>query len=60
MLGSTYGTLTTNSRHARAVACGQAPGPAVHVHSRTAAGGTAEGVDDVDVSGGPLSYTVRE
>lgn len=50
MLGSTYGTLTTNSRHARAVACGQAPGPAVHVHSRTAAGGTAEGVDDVDVS----------
>ncbi|CAM5731370.1 hypothetical protein SANTM175S_04503 [Streptomyces antimycoticus] len=60
MLGSTYGTLTTNSRHARAVACGRAPGPAVHVSSRETADGTAEGAGDVDVSGRPLHCAVPD
>ncbi|AJZ86516.2 acetate--CoA ligase family protein [Streptomyces sp. AgN23] len=60
MLGSTYGTLTTNSRHARAVACGRAPGPAVHVSSRETADGTAEGAGDVDVSGRPLHSAVPD
>ncbi|MBO1337674.1 acetate--CoA ligase family protein [Streptomyces sp. VRA16 Mangrove soil] len=45
MLGSTYGTLTTDSRRARVIACGEQPGPAVH--GRAAA-------DDTDVSGRPL------
>src|SRR5581483_4564974 len=46
MLGSTHGTLTTDSRRARVIACGeQRPGPAVH-----------DRVDDLDVSGRPL-YT---
>ncbi|MFJ6657705.1 acetate--CoA ligase family protein [Streptomyces sp. NPDC091377] len=48
MLGSTHGTLTTDSRRAaRVIACGeQRPGPAVH-------GRTAD-ADDLDVSGRPL------
>ncbi|MEH6375407.1 acetate--CoA ligase family protein [Streptomyces sp. KLMMK] len=46
MLGSTHGTLTTTSRPARVVACGERPGPAVH--------GTADGTEDTDVSGRPL------
>ncbi|GAA2329766.1 MULTISPECIES: acetate--CoA ligase family protein [Streptomyces] len=54
MLGSTHGTLTTNSRHARVAACGRPPGPAVHVHGRSAA------VEDVDVSGRPLHSTVPD
>ncbi|ANP55708.1 acyl-CoA synthetase (NDP forming) [Streptomyces griseochromogenes] len=46
MLGSTHGTLTTDSRRARVIACGeQRPGPVVH-----------DQVDDLDVSGRPL-YT---
>ncbi|MFE2064877.1 acetate--CoA ligase family protein [Streptomyces sp. NPDC059467] len=49
MLGSTHGTLTTDSRRARVLACGeQRPGPAVH-------GRTAD-EDELDVSGRPL-YT---
>ncbi|MYU15967.1 CoA-binding protein, partial [Streptomyces sp. SID8361] len=60
MLGSTYGTLTTNSRHARAVACGQAPGPAVHIQSGQAAGGTADDAEDMDVSGRPLHSAVPD
>ncbi|MZD10650.1 CoA-binding protein [Streptomyces sp. SID5785] len=51
MLGSTYGTLTTDSRRARVIACGEQPGPAVH--------GTA-GADDRDVSGRPLSADVPD
>ncbi|OLZ71581.1 pimeloyl-CoA synthetase [Streptomyces sp. IMTB 2501] len=44
MLGSTHGTLTTDSRRARVIACGeQRPGPVVH-----------DQVDDLDVSGRPL------
>lgn len=30
MLGSTHGTLTTDSRRARAIACGEHPAQAVH------------------------------
>ncbi|MEU2339868.1 acetate--CoA ligase family protein [Streptomyces sp. NPDC013172] len=53
MLGSTHGTLTTDSRRARAIACGeQRPGPAVH--GRTAA------EDDLDVSGRPLYADVPD
>ncbi|MFI0241503.1 acetate--CoA ligase family protein [Streptomyces sp. NPDC016845] len=51
MLGSTYGTLTTGSRRARVIACGERPGPAVH--------GTT-GTDDRDVSGRPLHRDVPD
>ncbi|MER5949412.1 acetate--CoA ligase family protein [Streptomyces sp. NPDC001904] len=49
MLGSTYGTLTTDSRRARVIACGEQPGPAVHGRA---------GSEDVDVSGRPLHADV--
>jgi acyl-CoA synthetase (NDP forming) len=50
MLGSTHGTLTTDSRRARVIACGeQRPGPAVH-----------DRVDDLDVSGRPLYADVPD
>ncbi|MFF9583146.1 acetate--CoA ligase family protein [Streptomyces achromogenes] len=50
MLGSTHGTLTTDSRQARAIACGeQRPGPAVH-----------DRVADLDVSGRPLHADVPD
>ncbi|WBO65614.1 acetate--CoA ligase family protein [Streptomyces camelliae] len=50
MLGSTHGTLTTDSRRARVVACGeQRPGPVVH-----------DRVDDLDVSGRPLYADVPD
>ncbi|MGW7385949.1 acetate--CoA ligase family protein [Streptomyces sp. NPDC054794] len=53
MLGSTHGTLTTDSRRARVIACGeQHPGPAVH--------GRAADVDDLDVSGRPLYSDVPD
>ncbi|MFJ8793105.1 acetate--CoA ligase family protein [Streptomyces sp. NPDC102462] len=53
MLGSTHGTLTTDSRRARIIACGeQRPGAAVH-------GRTAD-VDDLDVSGRPLTADVPD
>ncbi|MET9496684.1 acetate--CoA ligase family protein [Streptomyces sp. NPDC006552] len=51
MLGSTYGTLTTDSRRARVIACGEQPGPAVH--GRTGAGAR-------DVSGRPLHADVPD
>ncbi|MEX2985456.1 acetate--CoA ligase family protein [Streptomyces sp. C36] len=51
MLGSTHGTLTTTSRPARVVACGNRPGPVVH--------GTAA-AEDVDVSGRPLRSDVPD
>ncbi|WP_039938023.1 CoA-binding protein, partial [Streptomyces himastatinicus] len=56
MLGSTHGTLTTNSRHARAVACGRAPGPDVQVHQRA----SALDAEDLDVSGRPLHSEVPD
>ncbi|MFJ8593861.1 acetate--CoA ligase family protein [Streptomyces sp. NPDC093598] len=46
MLGSTHGTLTTDSRRARAIACGERSGPVVH--------GKPAQAGDVDVSGRPL------
>ncbi|MEV3968066.1 acetate--CoA ligase family protein [Streptomyces sp. NPDC050698] len=46
MLGSTHGTLTTDSRRTRAIACGERPGPVVQ--GRPAQAG------DLDVSGRPL------
>ncbi|MFD5336875.1 acetate--CoA ligase family protein [Streptomyces hawaiiensis] len=46
MLGSTHGTLTTDSRRTRAIACGEQSGPVVH--GRPAQAG------DLDVSGRPL------
>ncbi|MFE0512341.1 acetate--CoA ligase family protein [Streptomyces sp. NPDC058964] len=53
MLGSTHGTLTTDSRRARVIACGELrPGPAVH--------GRAADVDDLDVSGRPLYADVPD
>ncbi|MEV4503137.1 acetate--CoA ligase family protein [Streptomyces klenkii] len=52
MLGSTHGTLTTTSRPARVVACGERPGPAVH--------GRADGSEDVDVSGRPLRSDIPD
>ncbi|MFE9022141.1 acetate--CoA ligase family protein [Streptomyces sp. NPDC007808] len=52
MLGSTHGTLTTDSRRTRVIACGEQPGPAVH-------GRPAE-VDDLDVSGRPLYSDVPD
>ncbi|GHE00366.1 acetate--CoA ligase family protein [Streptomyces alanosinicus] len=50
MLGSTHGTLTTDSRRARVIACGeQRPGPVVQSQ-----------VDDLDVSGRPLYADVPD
>ncbi|MEU6538011.1 acetate--CoA ligase family protein [Streptomyces sp. NPDC047000] len=54
MLGSTHGTLTTDSRRARVIACGE-PRPGNAVHGRTAAD-----VDDLDVSGRPLYADVPD
>jgi acyl-CoA synthetase (NDP forming) len=52
MLGSTHGTLTTDSRRARILACGEPPSPVVH--------GRAAGVGDLDVSGRPLHSEVLD
>ncbi|MFI6037412.1 acetate--CoA ligase family protein [Streptomyces sp. NPDC051315] len=52
MLGSTHGTLTTDSRGARVLACGERPGPAVH--------GRPAHADDLDVSGRPLYTAVPD
>ncbi|MGW1027409.1 acetate--CoA ligase family protein [Streptomyces sp. NPDC002577] len=52
MLGSTYGTLTTDSRRTRVVACGETLPPAVH--------GSAATTGDLDVSGRPLSAAVPD
>lgn len=52
MLGSTHGTLTTDSRRARAIACGERSGPAVHARQGEAG--------DLDVSGRPLHADVPD
>ncbi|GAA2242420.1 acetate--CoA ligase family protein [Streptomyces indiaensis] len=52
MLGSTHGTLTTDSRRTRAIACGERSGPVVH--GRPAQAG------DLDVSGRPLHAGVPD
>ncbi|MCK7626282.1 acetate--CoA ligase family protein [Streptomyces sp. RS10V-4] len=69
MLGSTHGTLTTHSRPARVVACGEHRPPTVHATGdpggsggpRTA-GGAAAGpaAADLDVSGRPLHAPVPD
>ncbi|MEU5532880.1 acetate--CoA ligase family protein [Streptomyces sp. NPDC020362] len=59
MLGSTHGTLTTDSRRARVIACGeQRPGPAVHGRADSMDGG--DGGADLDVSGRPLYADVPD
>lgn len=52
MLGSTYGTFTSDPRRARAVACGNLP--AAPVHGRAATAG------DLDVGGRPLYADVPD
>ncbi|MFF8192354.1 acetate--CoA ligase family protein [Streptomyces bobili] len=52
MLGSTHGTLTTDSRRARVLACDERPGPAVH--------GRPADAGDRDVSGRPLYAEVPD
>ncbi|MGW1544737.1 acetate--CoA ligase family protein [Streptomyces sp. NPDC002309] len=53
MLGSTHGTLTTDARRARVIACGDGrTGPTVH--------GRAADMDDLDVSGRPLYADVPD
>ncbi|MFJ4977617.1 acetate--CoA ligase family protein [Streptomyces coeruleorubidus] len=52
MLGSTHGTLTTDSRRARAIACGERSGPVVH--------GRPAQLGDLDVSGRPLHADVPD
>lgn len=52
MLGSTHGTLTTDSRRTRAIACGERSGPAVH--------GRPSQAGDLDVSGRPLHACVPD
>ena len=52
MLGSTHGTLTTDSRRTRAIACGERSGPAVH--GRPAQAGA------LDVRGRPLHAGVPD
>ncbi|MGW7261882.1 acetate--CoA ligase family protein [Streptomyces sp. NPDC054842] len=52
MLGSTHGTLTTDSRRARVIACGEQPSPVVH--------GRPPEADDLDVSGRPLYAAVPD
>ncbi|MDQ8704605.1 acetate--CoA ligase family protein [Streptomyces sp. LHD-70] len=54
MLGSTHGTLTTDPRPARVVACGERPAPAVHGTARP------DSPLDVDVSGRPLHADVPD
>ncbi|NBM18648.1 acetate--CoA ligase family protein [Streptomyces sp. GC420] len=55
MLGSTRGTITTNSRPAKVVACGDPPSPAAHGVTVTAGD-----LDVLDVSGRPLHAPVPD
>ncbi|MEV6568235.1 acetate--CoA ligase family protein [Streptomyces kronopolitis] len=62
MLGSTHGTLTTHSRPARVVACGEQRPHTVHGISepQPGDGGQGTGADDRDVSGRPLHAPVPD
>ncbi|MFI0908736.1 acetate--CoA ligase family protein [Streptomyces sioyaensis] len=62
MLGSTHGTLTTHSRPARVVACGEQRPHTVHGISEPHSGGGGQGADalDRDVSGRPLHAPVPD
>ncbi|MEU5209626.1 acetate--CoA ligase family protein [Streptomyces sp. NPDC020742] len=63
MLGSTHGTLTTHSRPARVVACGEQPPHTVHGMSEPQYGNDRQGAGaaaDLDVSGRPLHAPVPD
>ncbi|MFF7413613.1 acetate--CoA ligase family protein [Streptomyces lydicus] len=63
MLGSTHGTLTTHSRPARVVACGEQPPHTVHGMSAPQRDGDGQGAGapvDRDVSGRPLHASVPD
>ncbi|MFF8371310.1 acetate--CoA ligase family protein [Streptomyces lydicus] len=63
MLGSTHGTLTTHSRSARVVACGEQPPHTVHGMSAPQRDGDGQGAGapvDRDVSGRPLHAPVPD
>ncbi|MGX1853240.1 acetate--CoA ligase family protein [Streptomyces sp. NPDC055299] len=62
MLGSTHGTLTTHSRLARVVACGEQRPHTVHGISEPQSGGGGQGTGavDRDVSGRPLQASVPD
>lgn len=62
MLGSTHGTLTTHSRPARVVACGEQRPHTVHGISEPHSGSGGQGADalDRDVSGRPLQAPVPD
>ncbi|MFI0788148.1 acetate--CoA ligase family protein [Streptomyces lydicus] len=63
MLGSTHGTLTTHSRPARVVACGEQPPHTVHGMSAPLRDGDDRGAGapvDRDVSGRPLHAPVPD
>ncbi|MFF8900713.1 acetate--CoA ligase family protein [Streptomyces lydicus] len=63
MLGSTHGTLTTHSRPARVVACGEQPPHTVHGMSAPQRDGDGQGAEapaDRDVSGRPLHAPVPD
>ncbi|MGW5819981.1 acetate--CoA ligase family protein [Streptomyces noursei] len=68
MLGSTHGTLTTHSRPARVVACGERPPHTVHGTAdpdgadgpRSAGAATGPAGTDQDVSGRPLYAPVPD
>ncbi|MFH8567111.1 acetate--CoA ligase family protein [Streptomyces sp. NPDC017993] len=63
MLGSTHGTLTTHSRPARVVACGEQPPHTVHGVRDPLDGSGGQRADeavDLDVSGRPLHAVVPD
>ncbi|GES33926.1 acetate--CoA ligase family protein [Streptomyces angustmyceticus] len=62
MLGSTHGTLTTHSRPARVLACGEQPPHTVHGISEPHPGDGGQGARavDRDVSGRPLQAPVPD
>ncbi|WP_405742777.1 acetate--CoA ligase family protein [Streptomyces sp. NBC_01525] len=60
MLGSTHGTLSTHSRPARIVACGEQPPHTAHGPVAPADGGRPGPAADRDVSGRPLSAAVPD
>ncbi|MFF9480764.1 acetate--CoA ligase family protein [Streptomyces sp. NPDC014733] len=60
MLGSTHGTLSTHSRPARVVACGEQPPHTAHGTVTPAGDGHPGPAADLDVSGRPLSAAVPD
>ncbi|MEU3712827.1 acetate--CoA ligase family protein [Streptomyces catenulae] len=60
MLGSTHGTLSTHSRPARVVACGEQPPHTAHGTVPPSPDGRPGAAADLDVSGRPLSAAVPD